>query len=648
MATEASTGTSQPASPAQEHRSPGRLRLRRSDTDRYLAGIAGGLGERFAVDPFIIRAALLGSTLFAAYALVAAPIIPIAYTLGWLLIPGTTGTAPLRDLRSGAGRREALAAIVSFVVITILLSRPSFGIALALAALAWVLLSDRQTSVIDGSDIGGSDDRIPGPAPAQETAELEFSPDDSLTGRLGPPDPIDGDDSIVHGQAPVNAATNRSATAGPAVSGTAAAGDGETAVDASRFVAARWGRRRRIDRGDELVARFAPPRRARRQPALWPLTIALLVIVAVVGFTADRALDGGVDPAVLVNIALIVVGAVLVMSAWRGRALWTTLIAMALIPLWIGFSVADIGRFDGLGSARYEPTAVPASGQLAYENGYGSMTVDLRSLPLDDGDTLDLDLGTTAGTIKVFAPHGAEVVVRSHIGFGSSTVQSHGLEFWEYDREPYLDRTTTRRYPAHGDGCVNEWAAWSYLVDLAAAAGIDVDGRSADDPADVEPILDAFERAGYERPQPVDESQGYGVVIDSGSAGVMMLDEDGDHVPSELVMPAGEIVYDQWGNPMTITGSFGSSSFTVIDEFGNEYLLDAEQARAMQLALDAGGDPAGGPDAWTVPVVDRAWSYNADHTGRPCIVQPPPQDPAVIEINATVGVGTLEVHRDEF
>ncbi len=56
-------------------------KLRRSRTDRMIAGICGGLGEMFSVDPTIIR------LVFALVALFTVGTAAIVYILGWIIIP---------------------------------------------------------------------------------------------------------------------------------------------------------------------------------------------------------------------------------------------------------------------------------------------------------------------------------------------------------------------------------------------------------------------------------------------------------------------------------------------------------------------------------------------------------------------------------
>ena len=56
-------------------------KLHRSRADRMIAGICGGLGEMFSVDPTIVR------LVFALVALFTVGTASIVYILGWIIIP---------------------------------------------------------------------------------------------------------------------------------------------------------------------------------------------------------------------------------------------------------------------------------------------------------------------------------------------------------------------------------------------------------------------------------------------------------------------------------------------------------------------------------------------------------------------------------
>ena len=64
-------------------------RIYRSRTDQKIAGICGGLGEMFDIDPTLVRLAAV----FAAIATGVLPLL-ITYFVGWWIIPDGTPSAP--------------------------------------------------------------------------------------------------------------------------------------------------------------------------------------------------------------------------------------------------------------------------------------------------------------------------------------------------------------------------------------------------------------------------------------------------------------------------------------------------------------------------------------------------------------------------
>jgi phage shock protein C len=55
-------------------------RLTRSESDRILGGVCGGLGEYFDIDPTLIRLGFVAALLFGGSG-------PIIYLIAWLIIP---------------------------------------------------------------------------------------------------------------------------------------------------------------------------------------------------------------------------------------------------------------------------------------------------------------------------------------------------------------------------------------------------------------------------------------------------------------------------------------------------------------------------------------------------------------------------------
>lgn len=78
-------GSEGPRTTAEEARDLGRIR--RSTTDRKVAGVAGGLGRHLDVDPLLLRVAFVVLTFFGGAGL-------IVYAAGWLLVPEDDGSEP--------------------------------------------------------------------------------------------------------------------------------------------------------------------------------------------------------------------------------------------------------------------------------------------------------------------------------------------------------------------------------------------------------------------------------------------------------------------------------------------------------------------------------------------------------------------------
>jgi phage shock protein PspC (stress-responsive transcriptional regulator) len=91
MTTAAQTPTPEP---------PVSKRLTRSTSDRVIAGVAGGLGRYFSIDPVIIRIAFIVGAFFGGAGL-------LAYGAAWLLVPSDDGSA--RGDAAGVARRLGIA-----------------------------------------------------------------------------------------------------------------------------------------------------------------------------------------------------------------------------------------------------------------------------------------------------------------------------------------------------------------------------------------------------------------------------------------------------------------------------------------------------------------------------------------------------------
>ena len=95
-----------------------RRRLVRSERDRVIAGVAGGIGERLGVDPTVVRLAFVALSL-------AAGIGVLAYLVAVLVSVEPEPGAPIRAV-GGSSVRQALA--VGLIVLGVLLLLRASGL----------------------------------------------------------------------------------------------------------------------------------------------------------------------------------------------------------------------------------------------------------------------------------------------------------------------------------------------------------------------------------------------------------------------------------------------------------------------------------------------------------------------------------------
>jgi phage shock protein PspC (stress-responsive transcriptional regulator) len=194
-----------------------------------------------------------------------------------------------------------------------------------------------------------------------------------------------------------------------------------------------------------LLALFVPtdgdPDRAQRLGArlhrmgFWRgLGIAAVAALAVAGLFALAA--GGAFAVALgwgvpVAIGVILAGAVLALTAFRGGARWLFLPVMAIV---IGAGVASAADLDfrgGIGEREYHPVtadSIPADG---YRLGIGRLAVDLRDLDWSRARVVHLDVKLGTGQADVFVPEAVCIKASSHVGVGESEVageQNDGVD----------------------------------------------------------------------------------------------------------------------------------------------------------------------------------------------------------------------------
>ena len=311
--------------------------LRRSRTDRKVAGVAGGLGRWLDVDPTVLRVLLVVLALFGGAGFV-------LYVVAWLVVPeegATQGTVP-----TGESVRNAV--LIGALAVTALV---------ALGAdsrngqfFPWPLLV---VGLLLAAVLLGRDRRRP----------------------LSPPPPPDGTEpTVVLEKQPA-----WSSPAGPP-----------------------------FESG-------GPPAPRRTGPLLFGPTLALVALgLGVLGLY--DATGGSVDAAAYPALALALVGLVLLVGAFVGRAGGLILLGSVAAVALLVTSVVD-PAYSGPRELRVAPTSGAALDD-SYHVPAGRIELDLRDLDPSDLDGRSLDVSVRAGEVEVLLPRSVQVTYTAAVDFG--------------------------------------------------------------------------------------------------------------------------------------------------------------------------------------------------------------------------------------
>jgi phage shock protein PspC (stress-responsive transcriptional regulator) len=343
-------------------------RLRRSVTDRKVAGVAGGLGRHLDIDPLILRVAFVVLVFFGGAGL-------ILYGACWLLVPEDGAVRAPFNLDE---RSRSVALVIVGVVAALALIGDSWGAfwfpwPLALVALValWVLTRNNP----------------PHPVPP-------VPPMPPVAG----PGPTDSADSW----------TSSAATASPAYP-TPPAQPAYTTPPPAYVPPATY------------VPR--PPNPRKRGPILFWFTLALIALAEGVLGIADLA-GAAVADAAYPALAVGICGLMLLVGAFFGRAGGIIVLGLLATVVLTGTTAAD--RWDG--DRVTETPANAASVDDRYWLGVGEQVIDLREVAdLDrlDGRTVEVEGGI--GHIEVILPDGLAATVRADVD-GPGNIKVFELE----------------------------------------------------------------------------------------------------------------------------------------------------------------------------------------------------------------------------
>jgi phage shock protein PspC (stress-responsive transcriptional regulator) len=341
--------------------------LRRSETDRVAAGLAGGMGEYFGVDPVIFRVLFATTAFFGGAGI-------LAYLIAWAVIPERSqANAPIDRFVAGMRRRKVplwVAMVGAVLLVWIVLSSwwvpwrvfPWMFFPLLLAAVILSVALSRR--------------------PAQPIAPY---------GPVVPPGP----------QPQVTQATQPVPPYGPPPGFTAvqpAAGELRSWVSEARQ-AARERRRR-----------SAPVRRGTLGGLAFVLALLAVIDVA----------WGVVIPAYFWAVLLIVTAGLVVGAVTRRPVWW---ISVLLVPAAIGafvFAGCRASLHDGSGDNTYTPVNAAAL-HTNYRQAFGRLQLDLSQVTaLDAPQTIHVR--QAAGQIRLLVPQSLAVLVHAKVHLGDVTV----------------------------------------------------------------------------------------------------------------------------------------------------------------------------------------------------------------------------------
>ena len=406
--TTSSTGDDRPGGAAPR-------RLTRRSSERMLGGVAGGIADYLGVDPVLVRLAFVALAFLNLLGV-------LAYLVAWVVVPADdAAAAPLEQAvdvaaPSAGGRR--VVGIVLLVLGGLLVLGPLtqgstllswWGGGRLSPGLVWaaVLIAVGVVLYRMGDPARQQPDE---PAPRAATAHAAEVPPPPSTAAISTGGPM----------TPTAAAT-------PPTAGRAdAAPPGPPSPP--------------LAEGHDEGGGHAPPPAPGRSP-LGRLTLAAALVAVGVAALLDAAgvlALGAVD---LVAVALLVVGAGLLVGTLAGRARWLIAVGLALLPVIAVVGIAEtVAARDlplvGVDGVRVGERVLTPGDLAELDDAYrltaGSLVVDLSELEATHGEAA-LDLAVGAGEIEVILPPEVAVEITASAGVGSVTLPSRDADGFDID-----------------------------------------------------------------------------------------------------------------------------------------------------------------------------------------------------------------------
>jgi phage shock protein PspC (stress-responsive transcriptional regulator)/predicted membrane protein len=356
-----------------------RPQLRRSVADRKLAGVAGGLGRYFDIDPLIFRVVFVTLAIFGGSGL-------LLYAIGWLLVPedGDNESEATRLVNGRATRKIVGGLLLGLVGLVAVgnFARTGFGFG-GFAALVAIGVAAYLISRNDAGRPVAAPSQAPAPQPPAFSGPPGQGAYGQTTGTAYAASPVAP--PMGYPPAPPYQGFNAPATPPP------------------------W--------------TPPPPRppRPRSPLGLVTLSIALVVAGALVAWNLVSTRD--VPAESVLAICLAVVGIGLVVGAFAGRARGLIFVGAVLVVATAIASVSFAGLRGGFGTRTWAPRTV-AGVHDTYRLGAGDARLDLSHVQFAPGETVNLRYRQGLGTVLIVLPEGVSADVDIDVNAGDIRLPS--------------------------------------------------------------------------------------------------------------------------------------------------------------------------------------------------------------------------------
>ncbi|MBK1789359.1 PspC domain-containing protein [Prauserella cavernicola] len=337
-------------------------RPRRPHQGRKLAGVAAAIGNRYGIDPVVIRVVLVALTIFGGVGLT-------LYLLGWLFLPGEDDEVSGFEHLAGKGR-----------------SSVSKGFALVLC----IILVPSLTWTFAGNWFDGG-------------------------GFIGLALVVTGVYLLHRSRGHLNrpAATATAASTYDSV-GTAAYGYSPITTQEPTTWAGSWDPLGAAPLAWDLPSPApapeppAPPPPPRRKSKVGLVTLAVALVVGGVGAALAASVGGWFTAAHVLGLVLGVLGTGLVAGSFLGGVRGLVWLAAPLAAAALFFTTVPFDHFGGgLGNLKATPTSAEEV-LPSYERTAGLVELDLREVP-ESSTPIETTVRNGAGNVEVIVPRTADV-----------------------------------------------------------------------------------------------------------------------------------------------------------------------------------------------------------------------------------------------